>query len=147
VERQLIDEYVSTGQARFVYKHYIVIDDNIGGRESLDAALASECAAEQGEFWNYHTMLFANQSGEGRGAYAVRRLKAFAEALQLDTAAFNTCLDSRRHTNVVQSEEQEGVSRGVTGTPTVFVNGIQIQNPLDYSEFQRVIEAQLAAQP
>jgi len=78
VERQLIDEYVATGKARFEYHHYIVVDRIVGGNESQRAAEASECANEQGEFWNYHKMLFANWNGEGEGAFVDRRLKIFA---------------------------------------------------------------------
>ncbi len=90
-ERQLVDEYVATGQVRLEYKHYIVVDGNVGGSESRMAAEASECANEQGEFWNYHNFVFGNQEGEGEGAFSERRLKAFAEIMELDTNAFNAC--------------------------------------------------------
>jgi len=66
VERQLIEQYVATGQVRLEYHHFIVVDGNVGGNESRHAAEASECANEQGRFWDYHAMLFANQEGEGR---------------------------------------------------------------------------------
>lgn len=116
----------------------------MGGSESRRAAEASECAREQGEFWNYHALVFANQQGEGQGAFSDRRLKAFAETLGLDTQAFNTCFDSGRYAGDVQADEQLGRSLGVSGTPTVFVNGQRVQNPLDFGEFQRMIEAELA---
>jgi protein-disulfide isomerase len=144
VERQLIDTYIATGNVRFEYRHYIVVDNNIGGSESRRAAEASECANEQGEFWNYHQLIFANQQGEGLGAFSDRRLKALAETLGLDTAAFNTCFDSGRYSATVREDEALARSLGVRGTPTIFVNGTQIQNPLDFSEFQRLIEPLLA---
>jgi protein-disulfide isomerase len=121
-----------------------VIDGNVGGSESRRAAEASECAREQDEFWNYHALVFANQQGEGQGAFSDRRLKAFAETLGLDTDAFNACLDSGRYAGEVRADEQLGRSLGVSGTPTVFVNGQRVQNPLDFGEFQRLIEAELA---
>ena len=145
MERQLIDQYVTTGKVRFEYHHYIVIDGNVGGSESRRAAEASECANEQGAFWDYHAMLFANQQGEASGAFSDRRLKAFAEALQLDTGKFNACFDARRYAEAVQADEQLARALGVTGTPTVFVNGTLVQNPLDFDEFQRLITAALAA--
>jgi protein-disulfide isomerase len=144
-ERQLIDDYVAAGQARLEYRHYIVVDGNVGGQESRRAAEASECAVEQGDFWNYHNLVFANQDGEGKGAFTDRRLKAFAETLGLDTAAFNACFDSRRHSQAVTSDEQLARSLGVNSTPTMFVNGQRIENPLDYEEIRRVIENALAA--
>jgi len=127
VERQLIDEYVATGKARFEYHHYIVVDRIVGGNESQRAAEASECANEQGEFWNYHKMLFANWNGEGEGAFVDRRLKIFAETLGLDTQKFNQCFDSGRYAGEVRADTQLGQSLGVTGTPTVFVNGQKVE--------------------
>jgi protein-disulfide isomerase len=145
VEKQLIDDYVAAGEVRLEYRHYIVVDGNVGGSESRRSAEASECASAQGDFWNYHDMLFANQQGEGRGAFSDRRLKAFADALGYNTSEFNGCFDSRRYASQVQADEQLARTMGVDSTPTVFVNSTQIQNPLDLSEFQRLIEAALAA--
>jgi protein-disulfide isomerase len=144
-ERQLIDDYVAAGQVRLEYRHYIVVDGNVGGRESRMAAQASECAVEQNDFWNYHNLVFANQDGEGQGAFTGRRLKAFAETLGLDTAAFNSCFDSGRYAQAVMSDEQLARSMGVNSTPTMFVNGQRIENPLDYGEIKQAIENALAA--
>ena len=143
MERQLIEEFVSTGQARFEYRHYIVVDGNAGGAESRRAAEASECANAQGEFWNYNKIVFANQQGEGQGAFADRRLKAFAENIGLDTAKFNECFDSRRYANNVLADEALARSLGVSGTPTVFVNGMRVQNPLDLNGYRQLVQVAL----
>jgi protein-disulfide isomerase len=140
VERQLIEQYVATGRVRFEYRHYIVIDGNVGGNESRRAAEASECANEQGQFWNYHAILFANQNGEGRGAFNDRRLKAFAGVLELDMTQFNTCFDSEQFAEAVRADEKLARSLGVQGTPTLFVNGKPISNPLNFAEIQQAIE-------
>jgi len=116
----------------------------VGGSESRRAAEASECANEQGEFWNYHALLFANQQGEGRGAFSDRRLKAFAEALGLDSRQFDACFDSGRYAADVQADEQLARSLGISGTPAVFVNGARVENPLEFAELQARIEAELA---
>ena len=143
MERQLIEEFVSTGQARFEYHHYIVVDGNAGGSESRRAAEASECANEQCEFWDFNKMVFANQNGEGQGAFSDRRLKAFAEKLGLDTEKFNACFDARRYANNVQADEALARSLGVSGTPTVFVNDQRVQNPLDLDEYRALVVAAL----
>ncbi len=145
-ERQLLDDYVATGQVRFEYRHYIVVDGNTGGSESRMAAEASECANEQGEFWNYHDFVFSNQNGEGQGAFSERRLKAFADLMGLDTDAFNTCFDTRRYAQEVLTDERLARSLGINSTPTMFVDGKVINNPLDYNEIQQAIAAALAAQ-
>ena len=79
------------------------------GEESQWAAEASECAADQDKFWEYHDKLFASQNGENQGAFNKDNLKQFAADLKLDTAAFNECLDSGKYTQAVQEQ---------TGSPT-----------------------------
>ena len=64
------------------------------GEESQWAAEASECAAEQDAFWQYHDKLVASHSGENEGAYAKDKLKGFAKDLGLKTDQFDQCLDS-----------------------------------------------------
>jgi protein-disulfide isomerase len=143
-EPQLVEQYVATGQVRWEFHHYLVVDSIVGGSESRRAAEASECANEQGEFWNFHAMLFANQQGEGQGAFSDQRLKAFAAALELDSERFNACFDAGRLAQQVQADQQLGRSLGVRGTPTVFVNGALVPNPLDVEAFSQMIEAELA---
>lgn len=122
-----------------------MIDPNVGGNESRRAALASECAAEQGQFWPYHDIVFANQAGEGKGAFRDARLKAFAEKIGLDMNAFNQCFDSSKYGSAVQSDEFDGRALGVTGTPTMFINGVRVQqNLLDFNALRQLIDAELA---
>lgn len=143
-EKQLINDYIPTGQVRLEYRHFIVVDGNVGGSESRRSAEASACAAAQGEFWNFHALTFTNQKGEGLGAFSDRRLKAFAETLALDLAAFNTCFDSRQFASAVQADEALARSLGVNSTPTIFINGARVDNPLNYQEIQSRINSELA---
>ncbi|MFU8772841.1 MAG: DsbA family protein, partial [Anaerolineales bacterium] len=81
---QLQLEYADTGLVRFEYKHFAFL-----GPESNLAAEASECAAEQGKFWQYHDTLFENLRGQNQGSYRNPALKAMAAALGLDENSFN----------------------------------------------------------
>jgi protein-disulfide isomerase len=126
VETRLIDTYGPTGQVRIDYKHYIVIDGNVGGSESRQAAEASECAAQQNQFWPYHDILFANWRGEGVGSFTNQRLVAMAETIGLDMEAFNTCFNSNATSGIVSADQADGTVRGVNGTPTVFINGAAV---------------------
>lgn len=118
VEETFVSEYVATGKVRFVYH-------SMGlwiGQESADAAEAAYCAGEQGKFWEYHDILFANQTGENVGAFLAKRLIAFAGEIDgLDVGAFKSCLDSNKYTQRVNAGEAEGRQAGVQGTPTLFV--------------------------
>jgi protein-disulfide isomerase len=127
VEPQIIQELVETGQVRYVFRHYPFIDDNSASRESDQAANASMCAAEQGRFWDYHDMLYANWNSENQGAFADKRLVAFAETLELDMDDFNACFRENRYESQIQADEAAGRQMGVTGTPSVFVNGKNIK--------------------
>ncbi|MBI2871830.1 MAG: thioredoxin domain-containing protein [Chloroflexi bacterium] len=134
----MVEEFVTAGRVRFVYRHYAFL-----GRESVRAAEAAECAAEQGRFWEYHDTLFSNWGGENRGAFSDDRLKRFAAALGLDREKFNSCLDSGRYSYRVGADNRDAQVTGVRGTPTVFVNNTQVGNPLDYSQLRRAILAAL----
>lgn len=127
---------------RFEYYHFPIVDQIVGGRESRDAAQASECANEQGQFWLYHDYLFANWRGEGVGAFRDPNLKAFAASAGLDTAQFNTCYDSGKYASAVSSDEALGRSLGVTGTPSIFVNNSNVE--ASYETVKAAIEAVLA---
>lgn len=144
IKNQIINDYVATGKVRFEYHHFIVIDGNVGGNESRMAAQASECASEQGMFWDYHEMLFKNQQGEGVGTYSNDRLKAFAEALGMDTGKFNSCLNSSRAAGNVTRDEIQARSLNVNGTPSLFINDTRVTNPLNYDEVKAAIESALS---
>ncbi|MBI4772524.1 MAG: thioredoxin domain-containing protein, partial [Chloroflexi bacterium] len=132
---------INTGKARLTYFHYTVVDSNTGGNESHRAAEASECAAQQGKFWEMHDVLFANQKGEGIGTFGDRRLIEMAKmAPGLDQDAFESCFKSGGGRAAVQADLAIATRRSIQGTPTIFVNGVQVQNPLDLGEFQRLID-------
>ena len=147
-EWQIADTYVADGTVYFVYRSF----GNFIGPESKAAAEAAYCAGDQGKYWEYHDILFANQTGENVGAYANRRLQAFAEALSLDMDAFNSCLNSGKHSGRADQDRIDGTAAGVTGTPafviTYTVDGEQrtrfISGAYPFSEFQTQIEGALA---
>jgi protein-disulfide isomerase len=144
IEPQLVTDYVQTGKIRFEYHHYIVIDGNVGGTESRRAAQASECANAQGKFWPFHDILFSNQGSEGSGVFADDNLEGFAKTVGLDTTAFSQCFSNQQYASVVTKDEAKATSLGVHGTPSLFVNGVQVPNPFDYASFKTQIDAALA---
>jgi len=147
VETQVIDNYVANGSVRYVYRHYPFLDDRSASKESDQSANASMCAAEQGKFWEYHEMLFANWNGENQGAFADNRLLAFAEFLGLDMNQFESCFEENRYKDQIQDDFRAGQQIGVQGTPSVFVNGQQVAPGFvpSYQQMQEAIEAALAS--
>lgn len=118
IEPTVVANYVDTGLARLIYRQNPFI-----GRESFQAANASMCANEQGRFWDYHDILFANQTGENIGAFSDRRLQAFAESLNLDMELFNECFQRNKYENNINEDLALSRGYGIRGTPTVVVNG------------------------
>jgi len=148
IQDQLVEKYIEAGgRVRFEFRHFIVIDGNVGGVESRQAAIASECANAQGGFWSFHARLFANQQGEGLGAFNDRRLAALADAQGLDMTAFNQCFLSNGAGAAVLADEQLARQLGLNSTPSLVVNGVRVANPLDFAQVTAVIDAALAEAP
>jgi protein-disulfide isomerase len=146
IEPQIISGLVATGKAKLVFHDALVIDKNVGGTESADAANAALCANDQGKFWPYHDWLYANQYQEGSGAYTKDRLKALAAAMGgLDTAKFNTCVDGGTHDSDVATE-QKNLPSGFSGTPTIVVNGTVLSS-YDYSTIANKVLEVLGESP
>jgi protein-disulfide isomerase len=110
------------------------------GKHSEQAALAAECADEQGRFWEYHDTLFANQGGL---AFTDSKLKEYARKLKLNPRTFGECLDSGKHREKVEGETAVAASLGARGTPTFFVNGRLLVGAQPFEAFRTVIEEEL----
>lgn len=146
IEPQVVEAYVPSGDVYYVFRHYPFLDDQDLRNESDQAANASMCAADQDRFWDYHDMLFTNWEGENKGAFTDRRLEAFAERLELDMQAFNQCFDANTFAAEIDSDLQKGLELGVSGTPSVFVNG-RILTPgrvPSFEEISAAVDAELA---
>lgn len=146
VEPAVIEQYVEPGHVYIIYRQFPILDR--GTNESRQSANASMCAAEQDRFWDYHDMLFANLRGVNVGSFTERRLIAFADALDMDSDAFSACLRENRYQNVISEDVTMGQQLGITGTPSVFVNGTQIAPGFvpTFEALQEAFEAELAAQ-
>jgi protein-disulfide isomerase len=118
VEPVLIERYVATGKVRFTFHDFAFI-----GQESLDAASAARCADQQDRFWEYQTLVYANQNGENQGWFSRARLEALAAAAGLDTAAWATCYDGGGQRQAVADETGVGSQAGVSQTPTLTLDG------------------------
>ena len=147
VEPLVIQNLVADGRARYVFHNYPFLDGNGAGSsgESDQAANAAMCANEQDRFWEMHSILYANLGGENRGAFSNRRLQAMAESIGLDMDTFNACFAENRYEEEIQADFELGQQMGVTGTPTVFVNGVRAGQPGVIASYQDIEQAVNAA--
>ena len=121
---------------RIVFRQFPL--NNIHPR-AQKAAEASLCAHEQGEFWTMHDLLFAEPV-----ELEVASLKAKAAGLGMDTAAFNSCLDSGKNADEVRQDIKAGVVVGVTGTPAIFINGRIVTGAQPFETYAKIIDEELA---
>lgn len=134
---------MQTGKIKLIFKYFPILDQSSEG-ESHWAALAAECANEQGRFWDYHDKLFLKWLGENVGMFQKSQLKKYASDLKLDTAKFNTCLDSNKTAAVIAADIADGAKLQVRGTPSFFINDKPLQiRSLDFEEFARAIDSYL----
>ena len=129
---------MATGKVHFTYIPYSFI-----GPESVRAAEAAFCAADQGLFWQFHDVLFNSQAGENNGTFSDTNLILLAQKAGLKMTEFRPCFDNGKYRQQVQDDLKQGQDRGVTGTPYFFVNG---KGPIDQTQLISTIDAALAGQ-
>lgn len=134
---QIGKEYIKTGKVNFVYRDFPLSFH----KHAQKSAEAAECANEQGKFWEYHDILYGNQSDWS--SEGIPKLKEYAKKLNLDTKKFDDCLDSGKYFQEVQKDFSDGQKYGVSGTPTFFINGIKLVGAQPYETFKRIIEQEL----
>ncbi len=131
--KPLLETY--SDKVRFVYRDYPIL-----GQDSLSAALAASCANDQGAFWDFHDLLYADPSNLNRDAFVKD-----ATDLNLDVDTFTQCYDDQQHRDEVIQDYNDGQALGVGGTPTFFINGKLFVGAQPYDNFAQAINAELNA--
>lgn len=119
----LKSKYIDTGKIKHVYRDYpLPFHQN-----ALPAAIAAECANEQGKFWDYHDILFSKQTeweNLSSGNATNAKFKEYATSNNLkgiDTNKFNACIDSQKYKDEVDKDIADASTYGVSGTPTFYI--------------------------
>lgn len=133
IVQQIRQEYKD--KVKIIYRDFVNVASH---PQSLNAAIAAECADDQGKFWAYHDLLFINQSN-----LSLENLKSIALNLGLDSEEFNQCLDNNKYSFEVFNDLEDGVKLGITGTPAFFINGTKIEGVIPYDTFKQIIERAL----
>ena len=106
--------------------------------QAQQSAEAAHCARDQGKFWEYHDLLYSNQS-----RLDLNSLKESAATAGLDPQRFQACLDSGKFRTAIDSDVQSGSIAGITGTPAFFINGVTLTGAQPVSAFTDIIESEL----
>jgi protein-disulfide isomerase len=113
---------------RLIFRHYPLdsecnpkLDQQVHPT-SCTASIAAECAGEQGQFWEYAELLFADQK-----EYTRADLENHASKLKLDLGRFQSCLNEVNTKDLVRKDIEEAERIGVKATPTLVINGHLIE--------------------
>jgi protein-disulfide isomerase len=131
--RNMMDQY--RGKIRLIYRHMPLRGVHSNAQRAAEAAV---CAQYQGRFWEMHDLLFIEQNSLG-----IEQLKEKAKRIELDTAAFNSCLDEEKSKAAVAADLQAAEQLGIAGTPSSFVNGRYVDSTIPETEFAQLIDDEM----
>lgn len=134
VVEEILKKYGS--RIQFVFRQYPLTQIH---RDAMQAAEASECAAEQGKFWEAERKLYENQTDLTEPA-----LNLYAVELGLDRARFGQCLSSHATQSTISRDMADAHTLGVDRTPTFFIGQQKIARPIDLKEFSSFLDQALA---
>jgi protein-disulfide isomerase/uncharacterized membrane protein/rhodanese-related sulfurtransferase len=121
---------------RFVFRHFPMASIHPWAEQ---AAEASECAAEQGKFWEAAEKFYQHQTD-----LSLPALERYAAELGLDTPRFKRCLESKSMAARVNRDFDDAVALGLRATPTFIIGRRVVEGPLDYAPFAQLVEQELA---
>jgi protein-disulfide isomerase len=138
--------YIQTGRVNMIFKNFVT-----HGSDSTTAAMAAQCANDQGKFWNFYNILYKNQGEENSGWANADNLKKFALQIPgLNIQEFNSCLDIEKYKSFVDKDNVLAISSGFQGTPTFIIeksDGSKAETLLGaypFPSFQAIIDKKLS---
>ncbi len=139
--QKIADDYGD--QIAWVYRQFPLTSIH---PNAMPAALASECASEQGKFWEFADAMFAGQTAnlEGDAATATAFETATAKNLGLNMSKYNDCVSSKKYQAVVDGDQSGGEAAGVNGTPATFINGTMVSGAVPYATLKQMVDSAIA---
>lgn len=141
-EHQINSSYIQSDKAVYVFKHL-----PNRGFDSKNASLAAQCTNDQGKFWEFHKILYANQGPIDSGWVSSENLKKFASQLQgFNITKFNSCFDTKKYESFIDKDIALANSLGFTETPSFLIMNSEgssiekIQGPKPFPIFKSIID-------
>jgi protein-disulfide isomerase len=131
-----IEKAIEEKKAKVVY-HVL----SFLGTESVLAANAAACAADEDKFLAFHKAFYANQPAENAGAVNANFLKSIGASVGITSPKFATCVDNGGYSDWVRNVAEAGAKANVNSTPTVFVNGKEIDHNTEYFNVEAFAKA------
>jgi protein-disulfide isomerase len=131
------EQLIATGKLRWRFRDFPLPSH----KYSRYAALAAQCAGEQGKFWEMHDQLFANHQWAQTGKNPRALFRDFARAASVDLDKYDACMDGQRYAGRIDASVQEGAAAGVRGTPSFFVNGRPFEGRSTSDDFKALVDS------
>jgi protein-disulfide isomerase len=125
---------------RLIYRFFPLTNAHQNAMISAQAAYA---ASLQGKFWEMHDIIYENQDGWSDSTQPKTIFTDYAKKIGLNLNKFNSDIDSDSTKKFVTDEQNKGLDLGINGTPTLFLNGKEIQNPATYEDFKKLIQDEI----
>jgi protein-disulfide isomerase len=125
-------------KVRLVYRQFPLTNIHPFAQKAAEASL---CANDQKRFWEFHDSMFGDQAH-----LTVDDLKKRAVDLKLNTAEFNSCLDTGAKVSAVKKDIEDGSKAGANSTPSMFINGRFLSGNQPYADIREIIEDELQRQ-
>lgn len=136
---QIISEYIDNGKVSLEYRHFPLSFHP----QAKPLAIATECANEQGKFWEMHDKVFEKNAAGEIASASTDTYKQWASEIGVDTFAFNSCYDANQGEDIIEADTKLGSELGVSGTPTFFINGRQLVGAQPFASFKAIIDEEL----
>jgi protein-disulfide isomerase len=133
-----LDSMVSAKKITLVYHPIAILDDRTNPPGySTRAGSAAACASDAGKFPEYLKALYAQQPGEGSAGLTDDKLVDVGAGIGLTDSTFTQCVKNEKYANWMAHDTETAASKNINGTPTVLVDGKQIQATV--ADLQRAV--------
>lgn len=129
--KSTMDKLIEENKITLIFHPVAFLDDQSSTDYSTRASGAAACASEGGKFREYVNALFANQPEEGTAGLSDDDLVRIGNEIGLSSPDFGTCVKDGKYKDWTSHVSDKASERGVTGTPTIYVNGKQVKNSLE----------------
>lgn len=133
---QIKSQYIDTGKVKLVFRDFPLSFHP----QAEPAAIAANCAGEQGKYFEFHDQIFNNGGAAGKSSVDYKK---WAQELGLDVTKWESCLSDAAQRQEIQKDLQDGTAAGISGTPGFIINGQLVSGAQPFSVFQQVIDAAL----
>ena len=127
-------DFIEKGIVRFAFRHY-----SLGGKDSVRAAVAAECAGQQGKFWKMHDLLYGWKSSTNADKFPPELVKTLSLGLSVNSREFDACVDDSKSILIIQDGLRDGFAMGVCTLPAVFVNGVYTGEDFDSTRISALV--------